>query len=211
MAAEAAVLRPLGLDLLSFLGTSLGEALAREMLAFALGDVALIIVGIDSSGPHLYSVENEVVACHDFAGFASIGIGNWHANSLLMAAGHTKRRLLAETFLLVYSAKRRAEIAPGVGNGTDMFIIGPGLGQHLPELPDSLMDNLERIYNAEQERIRDAASRAAKEVTEYVEKLGTPKTTNQVVDTAAEPTGSSEEPSSTDVPGAIGGSQPSSS
>jgi hypothetical protein len=33
---------------------------------------------------------------------------------------------MAETIFRVYASKRRAEVAPGVGNETDMFIIHPG-------------------------------------------------------------------------------------
>jgi hypothetical protein len=42
-----------------------------------------------------------------------------------MLAGHSPFSSSPETLLLTYLAKKRSEIAPGVGKGTDMFIIGP--------------------------------------------------------------------------------------
>ena len=41
-----------------------------------------------------------------------------------MFARQTINSPFAETFLLVYSTKKGAEAAPGVGVGTDMFTIG---------------------------------------------------------------------------------------
>ena len=55
------------------------------------------------------------VACYDMIGFAAIGIGGWHAQSRFMFAKHTRRSPQPETLLLTYSAKKQAEVAPGVG------------------------------------------------------------------------------------------------
>jgi hypothetical protein len=114
------------------------------------------------------------VECLDTVGFAAIGIGRWHANSQFMFAGHDRFKPIPETLLLTYAAKRRAEVSPGVGEGTDMFTIGPRLGSHVRISPQ-IVDDLGKIYR----RIRGSNQKAIKkgnlEVRKYVENLaGTP-------------------------------------
>ncbi len=104
--------------------------LATELINFVPPRVATIFAGIDAFGAHIYSAQNGDVTCQDGVGFAAIGAGYWHADSQFMFAGHTRTRPMPETLLLSYSAKKRAEVAPGVGEGTDMFFIGPALGSY---------------------------------------------------------------------------------
>ena len=87
-------------------------------------DVDLLIGGVDETGGHLYRVYNPG-ALMDFAtiGFAAVGSGALHAAQVMIALGHTGERSLHEAVFSVYAAKRRAEVAPGVGKNTDLAII----------------------------------------------------------------------------------------
>lgn len=96
-----------------------------------------IIAGVDRSGgngeviAHLYRLWDDQFSCEDAIGFAAIGSGAWHANSQLMLAKYDSTKTFAEALWRTYVAKRRAEVAPGVGDkGTNMFSMGPGLGFH---------------------------------------------------------------------------------
>lgn len=145
--AENAVLAPLGMDGTSFVNNQqrmspqLVDKLAAEIINFSVSDAAVIFAGVDNDGAHIYTVQNGVVSCNDVVGFSAIGAGAWHADSQLMFAAHTKWRVFGETLLLTYSAKKRSEVAPGVGAATDMFVIGPTLcsytaiGDHVLQKP----------------------------------------------------------------------------
>lgn len=132
--AEAAVLQPLGLTSETFLqgahgfGPDLAKTIATDLVQFPLPAVAWIVCGIDHAGAHIYTIHDGALTCQDQVGFAAIGWGARHAESQFMLAAHARHHSLAETLLLTYSAKKRAEVAPGVGYGTDMFTAGPGLG-----------------------------------------------------------------------------------
>lgn len=125
--AESAILAPLGMDGASFINnqqrmsTQLVDKLAAELLNFDLPEAATIFAGVDSGGAHIYTSHKGVVSCNDVAGFSAIGAGAWHADSQLMFAAHTKWNAFGETLLTTYSAKKRSEVAPGVGTATDMF------------------------------------------------------------------------------------------
>src|ERR1700685_4645892 len=115
--AEARVLGPLGLTLDTFIkrqremsGPIVAD-LTKEIVNFDMASIEAIVCGVDGSGAHIYVVNNTEVTCRDAIGFAAIGAGYWHANSQFMFAGHNRNRPLAETLLLTYAAKRRAEVA----------------------------------------------------------------------------------------------------
>jgi hypothetical protein len=87
-----------------------------------------IITGIDDDGAHIYRVGNEFinpVTCCDAQGFAAIGLGSGHAQLEFMADQHNPSVNYSTVMLTTHSAKKRAEIAPGVGKQTDMFAILP--------------------------------------------------------------------------------------
>lgn len=97
--------------------------LTQKLLDFSL-DVEALIVGVEGHGAHIFHMDSSgFVTRHDDVGFASIGIGAPHSNSVFMAASYGNQTLYYPTFALTYAAKRRAEIAPGVGKLTDMTVI----------------------------------------------------------------------------------------
>lgn len=174
--AEGAILFPLGLDRNTFIGrqkemdSQLIRQLATELINFAPPPISAIFAGVDSSGPHIYIAEDENIRCQDQVGFAAIGVGAGHANSQLMFAAHNRWKELPETLLIVYSAKRRAEVAPGVGETTDMFMIGPALGS-FTYIGDHVLTELKKIYKAEQQREIRANLKARSSVNKYVEEM----------------------------------------
>lgn len=88
----------------------------------------------------------------------------------MMFAGHSKWKPLPETLLLVYSAKKRAEVAPGVGEATDMFMVGAQLGSYFL-IGDNVLNELKKIYIDEQAREREAANKANESVTQYLDSM----------------------------------------
>ena len=173
---ERAILSPLGLTHASFtasqqtMSESLVRMLTTELLNFSLPGVATIFAGADPTGTHLYVADGGDVSCLDNVGFAAIGVGRWHANSQFMFAQHDRTKPAPDTLLLAYHAKKRAEVAPGVGSGTDMFTVGPQLGSYVL-IPDEVIVALEKMYRTRLSRERRASTKANAEVNQYVQNL----------------------------------------
>lgn len=203
--AEGSILAPLGLTAETFisrqqqLAPALVNQIATELINFVAPGVSAIIAGVDGTGAHIYVAENATITCHDSVGFAAIGAGYWHADSQLMFAGHTRARPLPETLLLTYSAKKRAEVAPGVGEGTDMFMVGPGLGSYAP-IGEHVLKKLEEIYRATQRAIGKAEQKAQKSVNTYVQEITAASTPKE--QTAAPPDSGGDAPSNQEDVGA---------
>lgn len=119
--AERDILFPLGLDSESFItkqhamSDSFIRQISSDLVNYQLPQMSIIFCGVDTKGHHIYVVHDNDIGCYDGIGFASIGIGARHANAQFMLQGHTPFSPLPETMLLAYLAKKRAEIAPGVG------------------------------------------------------------------------------------------------
>lgn len=148
--AAEAILAPLGLDLSCFNEGRLSAAMARELasaiISFTLPTtVETIICGVDDRGPHIWRMLNGDGWCEDFVGFAAIGAGARHANSQLMMARYDPSAEIANALWHTYIAKRRSEVAPGVGIGTDMFLIGQPLGSSFT-IPADRIAKLEQMY-----------------------------------------------------------------
>jgi hypothetical protein len=122
-------LGPLGLTSDVFLSNSgisneIVISLANQVQSYSGQPTEAIVVAADDTATHLYLIDSDSkVTCQDDVGFVAIGIGSWHAKSLLMQAKYFNRTNFAAALSLAFSAKKRAEIAPGVGRATDMFIV----------------------------------------------------------------------------------------
>jgi len=182
--AEKEILWPLGLDKDKFIkqqkemDTTLVQKIAKLLSNFEIPGTETIIAGndeyIDKIMPHLYVIHNERVSCNDATGFACIGLGYWHANSQFMSSGHTRFSSGPRTLQITYQAKKKAEVAPGVGKETDMFIIGPELGSFRP-IKEEVVFDLDKIYNNYLKKIKDVDKKTEKRLEEYLKKKHTPK------------------------------------
>ena len=163
---ERRILSPRGLSYENFIGRQkeINEALLMkidsEIGRFKFPPLSVIFAGVDPSGAHLFVARDGEITCEDLVGFAAIGSGYWHAESYFMAQGHTPNSPIHRGVYLTYAAKRRAEIAPGVGTGIDMFLIGPRPGSYSPIRQD-VMSEFEKTY--------EKARKSAKKVWENEE------------------------------------------
>ncbi len=86
--------------------------------------IQVVLAGVDLSGAHIYGVEDPgQVDCYDRLGYHAVGSGETHALLTLVARGHRLSNDTNLTAYLVYEAKKKAEVAPGVGRDTEMGII----------------------------------------------------------------------------------------
>jgi 20S proteasome alpha/beta subunit len=116
------------------------------------GGFSAIICGVDSLGAHIYVFGNESVndfpACFDAQGFACIGGGDQIAQGQLKEHRHNPAIHYQETLVTVHQAKKKAEMADGVGGGTDMFLITP---KGVIPFPSSFIHALDEKYSKRQE------------------------------------------------------------
>jgi hypothetical protein len=167
------ILAPWGLTVESWLdrqrnlSPDLVRDISRELLNYEGPSMEGIVCGIDESGPHIYTVDNVSVNCRDHVGFAAIGAGYWHANSQMMNFRHGPRSSLADTLLSVFFAKKQAEIAPGVGEATDMYI-STALGSS-SSLRDNIAEELEARYAEEKRRQKRVANTSRQKINAFVQ------------------------------------------
>jgi hypothetical protein len=178
--AEAAILEPLGLDTETFLSRQ--HALDAGFVAdvtHQLQDYHLdryggaILAGVDSTGAHIYHVGDPGMAlCMDRFGFVAGGGGRWHAESQFMFAGYVPMWDFERALLLIYSAKKRAEVAPGVGDATDLVAIT----SRPPELyyfgsEADVVKKLETVYQEGRQEMEQVKHRQEENVRAYVQKV----------------------------------------
>ena len=180
--SEFRYLAPLGLDRNSFIARQqqmdpgLVQSVATELVNVEMPGVSTIFAGSDPSGLHIYVVREGEVSCEDGVAFAAIGIGAGHANSQFMLARHGWGKPFAATLLLTYSAKKRSEIAPGVGAGTDMFTVTARLGS-LSDIGDHVMRELQTMYEKMVTDERKAFAKAQERADKYVKAIVAASTT----------------------------------
>ena len=183
--ASDEILAPLGLTTDLFLAqqqsmkpelvTALATQLQRYQVQGGMGRA--IVAGADEKGGHIYVIsEPGIETCMDSIGFVATGIGQRHAESQFMFEQYIKTWEFARALLLAYTAKKRAEVAPGVGSATDVVLIttAPRGIYHFVDSTD-LVKILDRGYKSARRGERTTTDRAYRSVQESLEKLLTSK------------------------------------
>lgn len=148
---EELYLRPRGLTLEEFyregyinrLPDQLAFTLDSDMWKQGLG-LDVIIAGVDDTGAHIYGIDDPgTLHCYDRIAYHAVGSGLTHALLTLAGNQHCQERSVNETVFLVYEAKKRAELAPGVGSATEIGIVA---AKKVVELSDEDKRLLQEIY-----------------------------------------------------------------
>jgi hypothetical protein len=209
--AEAEILQPLGLDIPSFLAQQ--ATMARDTVSNIAEQLTTydfdtkpetIFMGLDKDGPvavigenrgkqlvypQIYATYGDRYSCLSTVGFAAIGAGKSHAESQMMLTGHYPGKSFEDTTLVSYIAKKRSEVAPGVGKKTDMLIVGPRLGVN-EKVTDELLSELDQIYERFNSAAGAALGAAAKEneaLIKRIRKEGTEKESSNKTAETSEP------------------------
>ncbi len=167
--AQREVLDPLGLTHARFLADQRKldpefiRRTANDMISISVG-VEIMIAGQDDEGAHIYVIRDRAVLTgselagtqrvEDPVGFAAIGIGATHAYSQFTLANYDRRWPLGRALFLLYSARRRAQVAPGVGEDADWFFVSGGKAERFNnEIIAELDKQYKRAVRADQ-RVR---------------------------------------------------------
>jgi len=122
-------LEPRGLDLNNYLNlqqrllTGITQMIDQSFRVSDPG-VELIVAGKTDSECHLCTVRNPgELVYHDSVGFVTAGSGGPHAIYSLIESGYRKSLPKSDVKDLVLKAKKRSEVAPGVGKETSIVEI----------------------------------------------------------------------------------------
>jgi 20S proteasome alpha/beta subunit len=134
----------------------------RERARNHVIECSLIVAGVDDSGAHIFRVDSPGQArCRDADGFTVIGNGDIVAAHHLADVGWTGGRPLPEALTTIYTAKRRAEVALGVGSKFDLAIIDGRKGSYYLQ---PLLDHLEKSHRMQRESEQRAHLQAVKKL-----------------------------------------------
>lgn len=131
---QETILGPLiGADFVKFqslLVQSASSQMLQQLLAMVMQhnlQTEALVAGVDDLGAHLFAVAHPgVLLPMETTGYAAVGSGGIHAAVRLSLGQHNKVAPLLDTVYNVYEAKKAAEVAPGVGQMTDLAIIKNG-------------------------------------------------------------------------------------
>lgn len=112
-------------------------------------DLSILIAGVDGVGAHVYYVYPPCSSeCFDSLGYCGIGTGERHADSTFISYRYAPSFPLESALYITYEAKRKAEIAVGVGKSTDMAIISENGIQFIKK---EILDKLKETYEKKME------------------------------------------------------------
>jgi hypothetical protein len=115
-----------GMSLPEYLENQAGiyQGIVAQTFQFNLG-TELLLAGIDQDGARIAAIVHPgSIFWLDKLGYGATGSGAIHAVSTLNLCGQTRSHDLFATLHAVYSAKRAAEVAPGVGaTFTDLAVL----------------------------------------------------------------------------------------
>lgn len=150
--------------------------LAEKLARFRLPDIEAIIVGVDDSGAHLYIfhyddiTEDYDLKCRDSSGYACIGSGAALAEAVFIINRYTPNCPLTDALFTSYVAKKRAELADGVGIQTRIFKIIPEELNFLWSKP-YFNKLIQKTYTDMADKIAAIQSEARKHISKEVQNV----------------------------------------
>ena len=132
--------------------TKLHDSLIMEMndriRRYNLG-LTLVLTGVDDQG-HVFYIDNPGVwRSFDNLGYCCEGIGDRHADNVFAWYRYTQAIPLNEAIFIAFEAKKRAEMAGGVGKATDIHIIDD---QGIRLMSQETVRHLEEAYDGRESR-----------------------------------------------------------
>ena len=114
----------------------------------------LILAGIDEEG-HLITIHDP----GDYTSFDNLsycceGIGTGHANAVFAFYRYSRKFSLSDAMYIAFEAKKRAEMAGGVGQKTDILIIDKESGAQ--KVNEETIERLEDIYDDREKQTKQA-------------------------------------------------------
>ena len=117
--------------------------LQKYISGYDLG-LSIILAGVDTEG-HLIFIGNPgTYRSYDKLLYCTVGMGDRHAQNVFAWYKYSHEFSLNETLYIAFEAKKKSEMAGGVGPSTDIIIID---GKGIEKLKGETVNKLEEIYN----------------------------------------------------------------
>lgn len=112
-------------------------------------ELTLLLAGVDEEG-HIARIMNPGIwRSYDNLGYLCIGMGDRHADNVFAWYRYSRSIPLKEALYIALEAKKKAEMAGGVGKITDILIIG---SDETVEVKEETIRELEEEYNEREAR-----------------------------------------------------------
>ena len=114
----------------------------------------LILAGIDEEG-HLLKIHDPgQYTSFDNLSYCCAGIGTGHADAVFAFHRYTRKYTLNDAIYIAFEAKKRAEMAGGVGSYTDILVIEKENG--VQKVTEKVIKELEEIYDEREKQLKRA-------------------------------------------------------
>lgn len=123
---------------------SLNEEISKYMLG-----LSLMLAGVDSEGHLIRIGDPGTYRSYDNLSFCCMGMGDRHADNVFAWYRYSKAFRLNDALYVAFEAKKRAEMAGGVGQATDVLIID---NKGIKQVNAETIATLEEIYNDQETR-----------------------------------------------------------
>lgn len=109
-------------------------------------NIQLCVVGVDNSGAHIHGIDppGGTYQTYESIGFHAIGSGAIHAIQSLIERKQAPHRSLGKTLVNVVVSKRRSQVAPGVGQDSDVYVVQSSGVQRVSE---EMLEKIDRIHS----------------------------------------------------------------
>lgn len=113
-----------------------------ELSEFEL-DLDILVSGVDQI-PHIYLISDTGISqSYDEVGYCCSGSGENHADPVFAFYSYSPSLSIELVMQIAYIAKRRAEMAGGVGKKTDVWVIG---NEDCRKVSENTINDLQNIY-----------------------------------------------------------------
>lgn len=116
--------------------------LYNDITRYKLG-LTLMLAGVDTEGHLILLGDPGTYRSSDYLSFCCVGMGDRHAQNVFAWYRYSREFTLNEALYITFEAKKKAEMAGGVGQSTDIIIIDK---KEIKEISSETIKILEGIY-----------------------------------------------------------------
>lgn len=117
-------------------------------------DLSLLLAGVDEQA-HIIEIGNPGMwRSSDAVGYCTLGMGGRHADNVFAWYRYSIKLSLQDAVYIIFEAKKKAEMAGGVGQITDILIIDK---EGCRIVKENIINDLEEVYNEKESRRKRGA------------------------------------------------------
>ncbi len=122
--------------------------LNERIRGYQLG-LMLLLAGVDEQGHVILIADPGIWRSYDNMAYCCAGMGERHADNVFAWYRYTQHIPLNDALYIAFEAKKKAEMAGGVGRATDILLIGH---DGIKSVKQETVSALEEVYNERENR-----------------------------------------------------------